>query len=241
MANHGYLGDGFGSHRDIDDDRGSRERGWRGDRSREGTDEWLGGARSGGSDFSRGRGEWAEENGDRGRERGWDPAREGWGGNPRPERMSGGDRQRDTNIGTGRDSGGGERFGYNDLGGTTGGFGNQRFATTQHDHYLSWRERQIAELDRDYEDFCREREQQFHQDFGSWRQSRQGSGQQQSGSQGSESAIPMGSSSAGSEHASESEVGSSSTGTAAPQEPLELTDASSGATLGTAETPPGGR
>ena len=28
-------------------------------------------------------------------------------------------------------------------------------------------------LDRDYEDYCREREQQFHQEFDSWRQSRE--------------------------------------------------------------------
>ncbi|HEV2746843.1 MAG TPA: SWFGD domain-containing protein [Allosphingosinicella sp.] len=44
------------------------------------------------------------------------------------------------------------------------------------DHYRSWRERQIAELDRDYEEYCRERQQQFESDFGSWRQSRQGRG-----------------------------------------------------------------
>ena len=42
----------------------------------------------------------------------------------------------------------------------------------QDDHYLSWRERQMAALDRDYEDYCREREQQFHQDFDAWRNQR---------------------------------------------------------------------
>jgi len=31
----------------------------------------------------------------------------------------------------------------------------------------------MSALDRDYEDYCREREQQFHQDFDSWRQKRQ--------------------------------------------------------------------
>ena len=41
------------------------------------------------------------------------------------------------------------------------------------DHYRSWRDKQMRALDRDYEDYCREREQQFHQDFDSWRQSRQ--------------------------------------------------------------------
>ena len=44
----------------------------------------------------------------------------------------------------------------------------------QDDHYLSWRERQMAALDRDYEDYCREREQQFHSEFDSWRQQRSG-------------------------------------------------------------------
>lgn len=41
------------------------------------------------------------------------------------------------------------------------------------DHYRSWRDKQMQALDRDYEDYCREREQQFHKDFDSWRQSRQ--------------------------------------------------------------------
>ena len=42
------------------------------------------------------------------------------------------------------------------------------------DHYRSWRQKQLEALDRDYEDYCREREQQFHQDFDSWRRNRQG-------------------------------------------------------------------
>ncbi|MDQ2704413.1 MAG: hypothetical protein M3Y43_04575 [Pseudomonadota bacterium] len=67
-------------------------------------------------------------------------------------------------------------LGYGDFGGTLGGFGNQRFGSSQDDHYRSWRDRQMAQLDQDYEDYCREREQQFNQDFDSWRQSRQGQG-----------------------------------------------------------------
>lgn len=50
------------------------------------------------------------------------------------------------------------------------------------DHYRSWRDRQMQALDRDYEDYCREREQQFHQDFDTWRQNRQ----QRQGQQGGE-------------------------------------------------------
>jgi hypothetical protein len=49
----------------------------------------------------------------------------------------------------------------------------RNFSSHQDDHYRSWRDNQMKALDRDYEDYCREREQQFHQDFGSWRQNRQ--------------------------------------------------------------------
>jgi hypothetical protein len=59
------------------------------------------------------------------------------------------------------------------MSGTLGGFGNQTsFGSGQDDHYRSWRDRQLAELDRDYDDYCREREQQFHSDFNTWRRSR---------------------------------------------------------------------
>lgn len=44
------------------------------------------------------------------------------------------------------------------------------------DHYLSWRARQIEQMDRDYEDYCRDRQQSFHTDFASWRQNRQSGG-----------------------------------------------------------------
>lgn len=46
------------------------------------------------------------------------------------------------------------------------------FSSHQDDHYRSWRDRQMEALDRDYEDYCREREQQFHSDFDSWRRNR---------------------------------------------------------------------
>ena len=41
-------------------------------------------------------------------------------------------------------------------------------------NYRAWRRRQMAELDRDYDDYRRENEQRFHDDFGSWRSTRQG-------------------------------------------------------------------
>ena len=47
------------------------------------------------------------------------------------------------------------------------------FSSHQDDHYRSWRDRQMEALDRDYEDYCREREQQFHSDFDNWRSNRE--------------------------------------------------------------------
>jgi hypothetical protein len=40
-------------------------------------------------------------------------------------------------------------------------------------HYHSWRERQIAELDRDYDEYRREHQSRFENEFGSWREKRQ--------------------------------------------------------------------
>ena len=73
-------------------------------------------------------------------------------------------------------------------GGPRGGFGGsnewregrQSFSSHPDDHYRSWRDRQMQALDQDYADYCREREQRFHQDFDSWRQNRQQSRGQQS-------------------------------------------------------------
>ena len=53
----------------------------------------------------------------------------------------------------------------------------RNFRSHQDDHYLSWRDRQMDELDRDYADYCREREQQFHRDFDDWRRERAGNPQ----------------------------------------------------------------
>ena len=53
----------------------------------------------------------------------------------------------------------------------------QRFSANPDDHYRSWRDRHMSELDRDYQDYCREREQQFHSDFDSWRRERHGNPQ----------------------------------------------------------------
>jgi hypothetical protein len=55
--------------------------------------------------------------------------------------------------------------------------GGRSFPRSTDDHYRSWRDRHMQELDRDYEEYCREREQQFHQDFSAWRQQRHGNPQ----------------------------------------------------------------
>jgi hypothetical protein len=78
------------------------------------------------------------------------------------------DRDRDHNRGLGD-----AHLGYGDFSGTLGGFGNQTFGSSQDDHYRGWRDRQMSQLDTDYADYCREREQQFNQAFDSWRRNRQ--------------------------------------------------------------------
>jgi hypothetical protein len=61
--------------------------------------------------------------------------------------------------------------------GSSGDYREERRTFSAHpdDHYRSWRDRHMSELDRDYEEYCREREQAFHQDFDSWRQQRHAS------------------------------------------------------------------
>jgi hypothetical protein len=61
--------------------------------------------------------------------------------------------------------------------GSYGDFRENRRSFSAHpdDHYRSWRDRHMSELDRDYADYCREREQAFHQDFDTWRSQRHAS------------------------------------------------------------------
>jgi hypothetical protein len=108
------------------------------------------------SGFSEDRG-YRTQNSSRGHAQSWGEANRGQSG---PS-----NRDRDQDDGS---------YGYrSDMSGSLGGFGNQTsFGSGQDDHYRSWRDRQLAELDRDYDDYCREREQKFHSDFDSWRQGR---------------------------------------------------------------------
>lgn len=129
---HGYLGDGYGSHGEIDSDRGDdRERGWR--------------------------------------ERNWRGRDDDW--RDRGMMFSGPDRGRsdeDRELGSRRESFG--RFGdFSE--------GRRSFSANPDEHYRSWRDRHMSELDRDYADYCREREQEFHRDFDDWRSQRRGNPQ----------------------------------------------------------------
>jgi hypothetical protein len=48
-------------------------------------------------------------------------------------------------------------------------------------HYHAWRQRQLDDLDNDYDRYNRERQERFENDFGSWRQNRMAKRQQLSG------------------------------------------------------------
>lgn len=142
---HGYLGEGYGKNgmRDPDGDRRNEERGdWR-DRD----------------DQDRGRFMFENRDHDRShdRDRGFfsrtaDEARD-WFHDDEHDYRSGSGDWRD-----------GSEWRQQPRG--------ERFSGREHGHYLHWRQQQMDALDRDYEDYCRERQQQFHQDFDSWRRNR---------------------------------------------------------------------
>jgi len=98
------------------------------------------------------------------------PGQGGYGasgyGRPRGDQgRSGYDRDRD--MGYGANFGGDRAFG-SDYSQTHRG---------RHDHdpsYRSWRDRQMESLDRDYDEYRRENQSRFDQEFHSWRQGRQG-------------------------------------------------------------------
>jgi hypothetical protein len=79
------------------------------------------------------------------------------------------------------DYGGGTgQGGFGGQGDYRGSSGRQSFSSgAQHggwhqdDQYRSWRARQIEQMDRDYQDYCREHSGRFHSDFDGWRQGRQ--------------------------------------------------------------------
>jgi hypothetical protein len=51
-------------------------------------------------------------------------------------------------------------------------FGDHHRSRHDDPHYHSWRQRHMSELDRDYDDYRRENQSRFEDDFGSWRERR---------------------------------------------------------------------
>ena len=156
------------------DNRYRNDDGWRGERGRERSNSIFG-------DNDRERSASGSEEGDRGfLERAGEGIRSWFGDDEGGRSAYSGQSHYGSQHGyggfQGDYSGGGGQGGFGgqgDYGGGRQNFSSGRFGAGEHDHYLRWRERQIAELDRDYEEYCRDRQQQFHSDFGSWRQSRQ--------------------------------------------------------------------
>jgi hypothetical protein len=154
MAQHGYLGDGYGTHGEIepggDNDYDRRPRDRDRDRYRERGEQWSGPDEDRDRNFffdrfrdERGEQRWPEDRWpeQRGRADSYNRQSEDWSGQHR------------------------------------------RASANPDDHYRSWRDRHMSELDRDYQDYCREREHQFHRDFDDWRRNRSQSGTGQRGSQ----------------------------------------------------------
>ena len=134
---------------------------------------------------------WGDHDEDRDRERGWrdrdedrgfmfeDRERGRFAGRDEDEWFGGRGEHRMSHYGREHGFGGfqGDFSGSREQGGFGGAGdyirGRKSFTSHPDDHYRSWRQKQIDALDRDYADYCREREQQFHQDFDSWRNKRQ--------------------------------------------------------------------
>lgn len=173
MAQHGYLGEGYGLHGDRDPDYErdrdeDRERVWR----ERGEDRGF-----------------MLEGRDRDRLRERDDDSGEWFGGREQQRTRGYGAEHGYGGFQGDYSGGREQGGF----GAAGDWreGRRSFSSHPDDHYRSWRQKQIDALDRDYAEYCREREQKFHQEFDSWRRNRQGTGQQQQQGRSPESVMEL--------------------------------------------------
>ncbi len=157
---HGYIGDGYGLDGGPDRDRGRDDdrRDWRGEQRRDWSDRERGPFMFDRDDPRR----------DRARYRNSD-------------RFEGRDDDRGFFSRTADDARDWFREDEHDYRPTSDA---RRTSSHPDDHYLRWRQQHMDALDRDYEDYCSERQQQFHQDFDSWRRNRQAgssSGSQPSG------------------------------------------------------------
>lgn len=160
----GRSGD-YARPRDYDEDRGFFDRAgdelrsWFGDEEAERRRRWDERIRQ--RDHDRGYGDADYESGRYTGARAGDPrgAGLGWGGDSGFYNPSG------ANYGAGRGAGATSTWGLGG-GGAHDGWGLDP-------NYHAWRRRQLAELDRDYEDYRRENEARFRDDFGNWRSNRQ--------------------------------------------------------------------
>ena len=184
-----WFGDEDAERRRERDDRaggGEQGSGRSPDRDRGGDRGWLGGGR--GRDEERGgwfggRPDHGPDRHDREREairQGRDPSREQPG--PRA-RSNDGPHQSYGRDDVDRSRGSEYRPFAGDYGrGTADRGGNAPFERSQSGdsggrsgdpHYQEWRQRQIAQLDRDYDDYCREHQSKFDNDFTGWRTQKQ--------------------------------------------------------------------
>jgi hypothetical protein len=94
----------------------------------------------------------------------------------RPDRHRGG---RSSPYGPSYGTSYGSSYGYSGVGAAYGagayGAGSSYRARSYDPDYHSWRERQMERLDREYDDYCRERQARFDRDYETWRSSRAGS------------------------------------------------------------------
>lgn len=153
-----------GEDRGFMDRAGDEVRSWFGDDEAERRREWdarRGEAREGygGRDYDR----------DNGERSGWsDRNRETWGGG-------------DYGYGAGQSDWRGRPYGRDDLGdreengfsGYAGARGDDGRNNHWDDNYRRWRDQQIEQLDREYDEYCRHRQQKFESDFDSWRRNRE--------------------------------------------------------------------
>jgi hypothetical protein len=63
--------------------------------------------------------------------------------------------------------------GYSAFGSSQGQSGQSSSKSPHDQHYSSWRQRQIEDLDRDYDEYCREHQSRFENEFSGFRQQRQ--------------------------------------------------------------------
>lgn len=113
-----------------------------------------------------------------GRDRDFDSDRQGYRGTGREFEDRGSSRpvnrtSSNRDYGFRYGSGGSGHGSGTDRGYGSGGFGGGFGGRDTDQHYHAWRQRQLDELDRDYDEYRRENRERFESDFGTWRQTRQ--------------------------------------------------------------------